>query len=378
MLWQGEWRHRLANGQYNIKVWRPSTRRQEPASSIIEAGLARVDPDQGPVLAVVMVALRLGCHARKRRGVPPLLQARPDPADRSGEHRLSAGHQRAQLLRAPSSISSAACCSPIRPTRTPGCIRSSTTTTSSATPVLGGELSFNAHARSLTRSDGTDTSRVVLEADWRRKMIDPVGQVWTPFGQLRGDVYSYSDAVDPDHPAADPGRHGRCAASPPAGVALLLSLRRAHGVRVARDRADGPDHRAPEPGRSAPPARRGRQEPDLRRHAAVRYRQVLRLRPLRDGHARQRRRCSTRCRPSTASTRARCSARASSWRATTPTSIRALDPTGSLQLLAGQRPRDQPLGLRRGPVSVAVHGRQPHHAGALRREGLDAAPQGHR
>ena len=32
------------------------------------------------------------------------------------------------------------------------CIRSSTTTTSSATPVLGGELSFTGHARSMSRS----------------------------------------------------------------------------------------------------------------------------------------------------------------------------------------------------------------------------------
>ena len=48
-------------------------------------------------------------------------------------------------------------------------------------PVLGGELSFNAHARAMTRSDSTDTNRAVLEANWRRKMIDPIGQVWTPF-----------------------------------------------------------------------------------------------------------------------------------------------------------------------------------------------------
>jgi hypothetical protein len=37
MLWQGEWRHRLANGQYNIKVW-GIDQEKEPASSIIEEG----------------------------------------------------------------------------------------------------------------------------------------------------------------------------------------------------------------------------------------------------------------------------------------------------------------------------------------------------
>src|SRR5581483_90098 len=46
-------------------------------------------------------------------------------------------------------------------------------------PVLGGELSFTGHARSMTRSDGVDTNVAVAEANWRRKMIDPVGQVWT-------------------------------------------------------------------------------------------------------------------------------------------------------------------------------------------------------
>jgi LPS-assembly protein len=67
-------------------------------------------------------------------------------------------------------------------------------------PVLGGELSFSAHARSLTRGgvEGTDTSRMVVEANWQKKMIDPVGQVWTPFANLRGDVYSWANAFAPD------------------------------------------------------------------------------------------------------------------------------------------------------------------------------------
>lgn len=64
-------------------------------------------------------------------------------------------------------------------------------------PVLGGELSFAAHARSMTRSDSTDTNRAVAEANWRRQMIDPIGQVWTPFAHLRGDVFNYTDARDP-------------------------------------------------------------------------------------------------------------------------------------------------------------------------------------
>ena len=37
------------------------------------------------------------------------------------------------------------------------------------------------HARNMTRDDGTDTTHALAEANWRRKMIDPIGQVWTPF-----------------------------------------------------------------------------------------------------------------------------------------------------------------------------------------------------
>jgi LPS-assembly protein len=64
-------------------------------------------------------------------------------------------------------------------------------------PVLGGELAFNGHVRSMTRTDGTDTNRLVAEANWRRQLIDPIGQVWTPFGNARGDLISYSNARDP-------------------------------------------------------------------------------------------------------------------------------------------------------------------------------------
>ena len=69
------------------------------------------------------------------------------------------------------------------------------------TPVLGGELSLTAHARALTRTDGSDNTHAVVAADWKRKMVDPIGQVWTPFANVRGDVYSFAGATDPDDPA---------------------------------------------------------------------------------------------------------------------------------------------------------------------------------
>ncbi len=65
-------------------------------------------------------------------------------------------------------------------------------------PVLGGELSFDGNAISMSRSDGTDMNRISFQGQWRRKLIDPLGQVWTPFVQARGDVTQFSNGFDPD------------------------------------------------------------------------------------------------------------------------------------------------------------------------------------
>ena len=65
-------------------------------------------------------------------------------------------------------------------------------------PVLGGELSFNANVQSLSRSDGTDSNRLAVDANWRRKLIDGIGQVWTPFAYARADVTQFTNGFDPD------------------------------------------------------------------------------------------------------------------------------------------------------------------------------------
>jgi LPS-assembly protein len=106
-------------------------------------------------------------------------------------------------------------------------------------PVLGGELSFSAHARSLTRTgaDGTDSSRVVVEANWQKKMIDPIGQVWSPFGNLRGDLYSFNNAVDP------------LTLQPIPDDTILRGLATA-GITYSYP--DRPDHHPAEPRRSVP------------------------------------------------------------------------------------------------------------------------------
>ncbi len=77
------------------------------------------------------------------------------------------------------------------------------------TPVLGGELSWTVNTLSLSRNltfqdsngdildTGTTTQRAVGEVKWRRRFIDPLGITYTPFANLRGDVISYDNAVDP-------------------------------------------------------------------------------------------------------------------------------------------------------------------------------------
>jgi len=56
-------------------------------------------------------------------------------------------------------------------------------------PILGGELSFNSNVMVFSNQEGVDSNRLIVEGNWRRQMIDGMGQVFTPFAQLRGDVY---------------------------------------------------------------------------------------------------------------------------------------------------------------------------------------------
>lgn len=59
-------------------------------------------------------------------------------------------------------------------------------------PVFGGELSFDAHTRSMTRTNGVNSNVLALDGNWRSKNIDGIGQVWTPFASLKGNVTNYS------------------------------------------------------------------------------------------------------------------------------------------------------------------------------------------
>jgi LPS-assembly protein len=75
-------------------------------------------------------------------------------------------------------------------------------------PIVGGELRWRSNALSFSRSDTTnqskdfisqDMNRFITEIQWRRRFTDAIGITYTPFGELRGDVYqiSYEDFSAP-------------------------------------------------------------------------------------------------------------------------------------------------------------------------------------
>ncbi len=71
-------------------------------------------------------------------------------------------------------------------------------------PVLGGELSWNFNAVSLTRDgeavDAGDLNsshnRISADINWRRKLMDRVGITYEPFANLRGDALLLDDVVN--------------------------------------------------------------------------------------------------------------------------------------------------------------------------------------
>lgn len=81
-------------------------------------------------------------------------------------------------------------------------------------PVIGGELSFDANAVVLSRNKldpigagrpvSRKHSRLVAQANWRKQIIDGIGEVFTPFAYGRGDVYHIDEFADPDTPLVPP------------------------------------------------------------------------------------------------------------------------------------------------------------------------------
>lgn len=74
-------------------------------------------------------------------------------------------------------------------------------------PVLGGELKFVTNSMSFQQPDapssykypGAQTSRAIAEIKWRRELTDQIGISYTPFAELRGDVYAYNNYINPNN-----------------------------------------------------------------------------------------------------------------------------------------------------------------------------------
>jgi LPS-assembly protein len=80
-----------------------------------------------------------------------------------------------------------------------------------ADPVLGGELRWNTNVLSLSRdnedvgSGQESLNRIVTEVKWRKRLTDHIGITYTPFGELRGDIYQLKDYNDPQAGSLDNG-----------------------------------------------------------------------------------------------------------------------------------------------------------------------------
>lgn len=86
-----------------------------------------------------------------------------------------------------------------------------------ADPVLGGELKWDTNFLSFTRRDGAledlpgliarssdqSINRLTTEVKWRRRFTDTVGITYTPFANLRGDIYQFDNFTDPESVTVD-------------------------------------------------------------------------------------------------------------------------------------------------------------------------------
>ncbi len=211
MMWKGEFRHRLANGQYMVRgAFIDQDVSNLPNSS--DADVQRLDGWRGTVETRGSFSLgswwRTGWDVtlesdksfRRFYGFDGIFQT-----DRVNTAYLTGMSERnyfnAQLYHFGGLL-----------------LDDTVTATSRIHPVvdynyifngsvLGGEVNFSGHARSMTRRNGTDltgtvaagtdTTHAVADLGWRRRLIDGIGQTWTPFANIRGDAYSFQNTRDP-------------------------------------------------------------------------------------------------------------------------------------------------------------------------------------
>ncbi len=74
-------------------------------------------------------------------------------------------------------------------------------------PILGGKVELEANTLAITRTEGQDTQRAFVRAQWDMRRVTPWGQVVTLTGMLRGDLYhsSHNDLTDTVSYQGNPG-----------------------------------------------------------------------------------------------------------------------------------------------------------------------------
>ena len=171
---------------------------------------------KGTVLALELVEVRLGRHHRKRRSVPPFLQARQRPCRPTASTKCYlTGQSDRNYFSA-------------KLYQFGGLLTNDTPQTESSThpiidynyvfadPVLGGELKWNTNVLSFTQNDvatinpisgqtaNSNINRIVTELNWRRRFTDAIGISYTPFADVRGDLYQFDNFTNPESVVVDP------------------------------------------------------------------------------------------------------------------------------------------------------------------------------
>ncbi len=216
VLWQGDWRHRLANGQYNIKIAGIDQDANDLPSSITNP--EDFDGWRGSLETKGLFSLSSWWKAgwdvtiesddafrRFYKLDNILLTDRVNKVFLTGQSDrnyfgMNLYHLGGLLLDDNSQTESL-----IHPIIDYNYIFDD--------PVLGGELRWDTNVLSMSRDQGptsfapdipdgnTETmNRLVTEVSWRRRMTDTLGITYTPFAHLRGDVYQIGDYVDPEDP----------------------------------------------------------------------------------------------------------------------------------------------------------------------------------
>ena len=219
LLFQGEWRHRLSNGQYTVKVAGIDQDANDLEGTVDDPG--KYDGLRGSVETHGLFSLsswwKFGWDAILESDDQFRRFYKLDSAlvvDRVNQVYLTGQSDRnyfsAKLY------------------QFGGLLTNDTPQTESSThpiidynyvfadPVLGGELKWNTNALSFTQNDAatinpitgqtanSNVNRIVTELKWRRRFTDAIGITYTPFADVRGDLYQFDNFTNPESVVIDP------------------------------------------------------------------------------------------------------------------------------------------------------------------------------